>query len=977
LNAETSDPIPRVRRAAPLELSPGSRALRLLRGPASRSRRFPLALRVGLLVVITLALGTWGSLELPFKPSHQNIAQSLYRAAKLYTLDLGNSGGGNESPSPNPELGIAYLLAAALVLRAALGLWRDRLRRYATGHWLSGHVVICGAGTHGSRLAQALAEEHDVVVVDSLSTARGMLAPLGRFEWRIEGDAVQTQTLLAAGARRAHWVIATTGDDYVNSQIASTMSALAVVGDARDGAELLVAIDDSSLARFLERAVDTADAVPTASAGTAELFVSPFSPNAIAADTLLDESDALHPTDGRVDLLRMRSTASGVPIAPNLLVAGDDPLLDAVLLAGLRRWRVRVLRGFESNDPRRRPPLHISVFGPGAIGRIERFQARWHPEPGVLRLDARDCELDGPLSATHAEWLARPDRADHVIVSCREELAGVALTLELARAFGSRMLMTRVTADSTSVLDEHLERQTAANKQLATTTVCSIAELACRPDSMRRLGAQERLVRALAGRRSAARDDATGRAAALFENAEQLRLSSDSNWRIRDSERPLIAALLAAQAAPDQQNRAVPLSALVHAGLRVEFATAANLRAAAEVLSRDGAPEAFSSWCEFARRATTDQLGEALSTLDTAPALDPVRQLLSLKLATHGVAEPAPPGIPPASIKDARRIAVFAGAAGSMSRATEERLGSLLERALIGFDGVMVSGGTAAGVPGIVGRLAARHGVVSVGYVPAGHGDSKLYATLRDTEATDFSILEPLLMWSEIVKSGWRPEDVAFLAVPGGPITVEEVLLARALGVRIGWLDVGAGGPDIDDLLPTGAGGVLQLPIDSMSVRAFLMPSRLADDVLRDQLADSLHAAYRLRQRGRKPVGDPALASWDELLPHLRASNFAAVDDIPNKLALVGKQLVKGGDELVLTDEQLSLLAEVEHGRWTVERLSAGWTEGQRHVLATTSPDMKPWSGLDEATRWEDRDAVASIGPALAAVGWGVTDTVR
>jgi voltage-gated potassium channel Kch len=926
--------------------------------------------------VATLALGTWGSLELPFKPSHQNIGQSLYRAAKLYALDLGNAGGGNESPSPNPQLWIASLLAAALVLRAALGLWRNRLRRYATGHWLSGHVVICGAGTHGSRLAEALADKHDVVVVDQLSTARGMLAPPGRYEWRIEGDAVETQTLLAAGAHRANWVIATTGDDYVNSQIASTMCALAFDGRARDGAELLVAIDDSSLARFLERAVDTAGAVPTASAATPELFVSPFSPNAIAAETLLDESDALHPTDGLVDLLRMRRTASGAPTAPNLLVAGDDSLLDALLLACLRRWRVRVLRGFESNDTRRRPPLHVSVFGPGAVERIERFQARWHPEQDVLRLDARDCELDGPLSATHAEWLARPDRADHVIVSCREELAGVALTLELARAFGPRMLMTRVTADSTSVLDEHLERQTAANEQLARIAVCSIAELACRPDSMRRLGAQERLVRALAGRRSAARDDATGRAAALFENAEQLRLSSDSNWRIRDSERPLIAALLAAQAPPHQQNRAVPLSALVHAGLRIELATATNMRAAAEVLSRDLAPAAFSAWCEFARRATTDQLGEALSTLHTASPLDPVRQLLSLKLAAGGAAEPTLPGIPQALLKDAQRIAVFAGAAGSISKSTEERLGSLLERALIGFDGVLTSGGTAVGVPGIVGRTAARHGLVSVGYVPAGHGDDELYTALRYTDATDFSILEPLLMWSETVQSGWRPEEVALLALPGGRITLEEVLLARVLGARVGWLDLDAAGPDIDDLMPTGAGGILQLPIDAMTVRAFLMPSRLEDDVLREQLAGSLHRAYRLRQRGRKPTGDPALASWDELLPHLRASNLAAADDIPNKLALVGKQLVKGGGELVLTDDQVSLLAEVEHGRWTFERLSAGWTEGQRHVLATTSPDMKPWSELDEATAGEDREAVASIGPALAMVGWGVTDAV-
>ena len=63
----------------------------------------------------------------------------------------------------------------------------------------------------------------------------------------------------------------------------------------------------------------------------------------------------------------------------------------------------------------------------------------------------------------------------------------------------------------------------------------------------------------------------------------------------------------------------------------------------------------------------------------------------------------------------------------------------------------------------------------------------------------------------------------------------------------------------------------------------------------------------------RKTADDPALANWDRLPAALKQSDFAQVDDIPNKVAIVGKRLLKGGRSLVLTEEQIERLAEVEH----------------------------------------------------------------
>ena len=88
-----------------------------------------------------------------------------------------------------------------------------------------------------------------------------------------------------------------------------------------------------------------------------------------------------------------------------------------------------------------------------------------------------------------------------------------------------------------------------------------------------------------------------------------------------------------------------------------------------------------------------------------------------------------------------------------------------------------------------------------------------------------------------------------------------------------------------------------------------------------EELARYFHFDYRRRQLKlrRKPPGDPALAPWDELLPTFQRSNRAQADDIPNKLAVIGKRVAQPGARLILTDEEVELLAELEHGRYNLD----------------------------------------------------------
>jgi hypothetical protein len=126
---------------------------------------------------------------------------------------------------------------------------------------------------------------------------------------------------------------------------------------------------------------------------------------------------------------------------------------------------------------------------------------------------------------------------------------------------------------------------------------------------------------------------------------------------------------------------------------------------------------------------------------------------------------------------------IFVGAAKSMTPIAQDAIGELIGGALVGYDGMILSGGTAEGVPGLVGRAAARLGLSDrlVGYVPRGFGDHDLYPQLRETRSADFGLYEPLLMWAEILGKGIPIENVRVVAFPGGPITKQEILLARAL----------------------------------------------------------------------------------------------------------------------------------------------------------------------------------------------------
>jgi hypothetical protein len=145
----------------------------------------------------------------------------------------------------------------------------------------------------------------------------------------------------------------------------------------------------------------------------------------------------------------------------------------------------------------------------------------------------------------------------------------------------------------------------------------------------------------------------------------------------------------------------------------------------------------------------------------------------------------------------------------------------------------------------------------------------------------------------------------------------------------------------------------------------------LVENTLIEELARENHRVYQ----GNVP-GLPASRSWFELPEAYRAANrAAAVDHIRHKLTRIGLHPIpvsdQTEDELVtLTDEQVELLAQMEHERWMSDRRIDGWNLGARDDDTRSHPDLVPWAQLPEAARDKDRMFIRELPRMLAACGY-------
>ena len=372
--------------------------------------------------------------------------------------------------------------------------------------------------------------------------------------------------------------------------------------------------------------------------------------------------------------------------------------------------------------------------------------------------------------------------------------------------------------------------------------------------------------------------------------------------------------------------------------------------------------------------AKLDNLASLVQTSESQSNVDRFKKKHLTRLASRSIPKFKAP------------MLIIAGGCGQAVEVQINEYCGIVHAALEGFRGTLLSGGTNAGISQLVGDWVpdSADDVKRIGYLPRSMPSyvvrHEAYE-LIDTSGTDFSALEVLQAWIDMLVCGIRPADVLLLGINGGRISAFEYRMALAFGAKVGLIrDSGrAASAMMTDPDWRRVPGLLFLPNDLQSLRCFIhepISSGTIDPKDREKMAQALHEAYRQSQGHRVAALDPALADWDHLSDDLKYSNRNLVDHLEPKLKAIGYQLRKAENGPTampnLTNEEVELMAEMEHGRWNVDRLISGWTSGERDVANRITPYLIPWAELSEQVKEYDRQAVMNGLKLLMQFGYEI-----
>ena len=343
----------------------------------------------------------------------------------------------------------------------------------------------------------------------------------------------------------------------------------------------------------------------------------------------------------------------------------------------------------------------------------------------------------------------------------------------------------------------------------------------------------------------------------------------------------------------------------------------------------------------------------------------------------------ATPGVAPLQ----EPVVIVAGGCDPDRAEQFERYRDMLVRGFAEYCGTVISGGTREGVSGFVGDAAEQNPRLrAVSHLPRLLPlDASLdprYAEVRPIDDAGFTPMGPLQVWTDIIASGIDPADVRLIGINGGRISAAEYRIALALGATVALVQ--DSGREAAKVVPDERWGsarrLVDMPADAASVRAYVGTTCVpVPDDLREAVARDLHEVYRKdKERDLRP-NEPALADWDDLIPEFRQSSLQHAGDIFAKLALVGLEAVKTDASalvpFVIAEDVVERLAEIEHGRWNVERLLEGWRLGPtKDAKARVSPYLVSWSDLPDSIREYDRAFIRAIPSTLAKHGYEVRE---
>lgn len=150
-------------------------------------------------------------------------------------------------------------------------------------------------------------------------------------------------------------------------------------------------------------------------------------------------------------------------------------------------------------------------------------------------------------------------------------------------------------------------------------------------------------------------------------------------------------------------------------------------------------------------------------------------------------------------------------------------------------------------------------------------------------------------------------------------------------------------------------------------------------------LARNLHGVYLegMKQRSDESVADGALAPWEDLPEDLKENNRQLADRIPVMLAAAGYRIapltdwgaenLKFQEEGPTSDDQVSLMAKMEHESWCQRKKDQGWRYGpEKDPGKKANPSLVSWEDLPASDKEKNKAYIRDLPDLLAKAGFQI-----
>jgi ppGpp synthetase/RelA/SpoT-type nucleotidyltranferase len=343
----------------------------------------------------------------------------------------------------------------------------------------------------------------------------------------------------------------------------------------------------------------------------------------------------------------------------------------------------------------------------------------------------------------------------------------------------------------------------------------------------------------------------------------------------------------------------------------------------------------------------------------------------------------------------AEDILIICGKSMKLVEAEEKEFQKYIDEAVKDFSGTVISGGTPSGIPGLLGSVTGMKRknntkkYAAIGYLPDGKETDRDYDSFVKTKSTDYSVLEPLSYWVDILFSNVKPEKVLVLGISGGELSALEYKMALAIGAKVclagklgGTAQTVVFDPEWKDLP-----NLFNLPNDPLTVWAMVNQNRQgilsAEEV--GMLAPKVHEYYRKKRRDQlKPDKETDINKyrvvmlWDKLPSSLQFSNLKQVAFMEHIYNRGGLKFQKADhpQKFVFPEnfKPLDDMARLEHARWNAERLLDGWHYGPKDVLNKVTPYLVAWDDLDDDIKTYDYDPIKNFPELLMEIGYEIVE---